>query len=202
MKGGALFLGAIAAYLRGDRSPESGIEWQGGRCAIVVDEAILNTLDYAHVRKFIREKFFIKAVVSLGRPAFKYLAHTDAKTSILYLIKKSNPGLVQKEPVFFAHAERVGYSSVGKWIGSDLPAIRFQYDAFETEVQGAYRGRRFDAALCATRIASLNGVGERWHGRFLPPEDRARLDFFDARYHDLVKRLEVAGTEHSPPSAH
>ena len=195
MKGGALFLGAIASYLRTDRSPGEGIEWQGGRCAIVVDEAILNTPEYGHVRKFVRDNYYVKAVISLGRPAFKYLAHTDAKTSILYLIKKPDPNLSQKEPVFFAHAERVGYSSVGKWIGSDLPGIGLRYSAFEETVIESYRGRHFDAATCAVRVAALAGAGVRWHSRFLPDDETARLDFFDARYHDLVKRLEAEGVE-------
>jgi len=195
MKGGALFLGAVASYLRTDRMPDAGIEWQGGRCAMVIDEAVLNTPDYASVRAFVRERFFVKAVVSLGRPAFKYLARTDAKTSILYLIKKTESKIMQREPVFFAHAERCGYSSIGRWIGSDLPAIRFQYDAFEKEVLASYRGRKLDHDGCATRIVALVGAGERWHSRFLPDDLTARLDFFDARYHDLVARLRGEGIE-------
>lgn len=193
MKGGALFLGAIASYLRTDRDPGNGIEWQGGRCAVVVDEAILNTPDYAAVRTFVRRRFFIKAVISLGRPAFKYLAKTDAKTSILYMVRKPNPDLLQREPVFFAHAERVGYSSTGKWIGSDLPAIRFQYDTFEKVVLGAYHGRTLDVAACSADVGGLAGAGVKWHGRFLPDDERARLDFYDARYHDLVKQLNARG---------
>lgn len=193
-KGGALFTGAIASYLRKDRLPEAGIEWQGGRCATVIDEAVLNTPEYEDVRCFIRSRFFVKAVVSLGRQAFKYLAHTDAKTSVLYLVRKPYDDLAQREPIFFAHAERCGYSSVGKWIGSDLPAIRFQYDAFEKAVLSAYVGARFDTKACVRAISALKWYGERWHLRFVDHADPgARLDFFSARYDDIVKRLKAEG---------
>lgn len=193
-KGGALFVGVIASYLRRDRLPDAGIEWQGGQCATVIDEAVLNTPEYADVRAFIRSKFFIKAVVSLGRQAFKYLAHTDAKTSVLYLIRKPYDNLVQREPIFFAHAERCGYSSVGKWIGSDLPAINFQYRDFQRAVLGSYKGRVFQPDACARAISELTWYGERWHTKFPDSSDEsARLDFFSARYEDIVRRLQADG---------
>jgi type I restriction-modification system DNA methylase subunit len=115
LKGGALFIGAMARYLTNKRNADDLVEWQGGRAAIIVDEAIRNTPEYGYVRAFIREHFFIKAVVSLSRDAFKYLAHTDANTSVIYLVKKPSKSLTQREPIFFAHAERVGYSATGDW---------------------------------------------------------------------------------------
>lgn len=182
LKGGALFLGAIASYLKNQRTPDAHIEWQGGRTALVVDEAILNTPEYGHIRAFIREHFFVKAVISLSRDAFKYLAHTDAKTSILYLIKKPNTELVQREPVFYAHAERVGYSAVGKWVGDDLPQIRVYYRVFQRAVEKAYRGHHLDSADALSSTHSIPGHGIAFFSRVHTGSPYDRLDFFDARF--------------------
>lgn len=55
MKGGALFLGAIAAYLRGNRSPESGIEWQGGRRRGDLEHTRLCPRSQVHSRKVLHQ---------------------------------------------------------------------------------------------------------------------------------------------------
>jgi len=213
MKGGALFLGALAHYLRPVRNPALGIEWQGGRGVIVVDEAILNTPEYAATREFIRKNFFIKAVVSLSRDAFKYLAHTDAKTSIVYLIKKPDVALRQKEPIFFCHAERVGYGATGNWVGDDLPQILQQYREFQEEVLGSYNGRHLSPEDALERTQTLPGHGSAFFSRVDIGTGGGRLDFYDARFAqrrvDLQERygqlitlgdvLEVAKV--SPPPA-
>ena len=90
-KGGALFLAAITHYLRPAADASKVEEWKGGRAAIIVDEAILNTPDYAETRRFLRRHFFIKAIVSFERDAFWYQARTTAKTSLLYIVKKPDP---------------------------------------------------------------------------------------------------------------
>lgn len=194
-KGGAIFLGAIAKYLKKNRSPDAEIEWQGGQAAVVVDEAILNTPDYADVRAFIRREFFVKAVISLGRPAFKYLAHTDAKTSVLYVVRKSSVELVQREPIFYAHAERVGYSSTGKWIGSDLPGVLAVYNGVRDAIRGCYHRHRFDTDDCLSVLSSRPGFSDTWHVRAPGDEPASRMDFFNARYHDIVKNLRTSGVQ-------
>ena len=181
MKGGALFLGAISQYLRSDRLPEEIVEWQGGRTAIIVDEAVLNTSDYASVRAFIRRNFFVKAVVSLARDAFKYLAHTDAKTSIIYLIKKPRPSLVQREPIFYSHAERVGYGATGNWVGDDLPQVLLHYQVFSKFVRDSYVGRHLDRDATAEAVRGLSGFGLTFYASLPPDREGARIDFFDAR---------------------
>jgi type I restriction-modification system DNA methylase subunit len=190
MKGGALFIGAIAEYLNGQRAENELIEWQGGRAAIVVDEAILNTPDYASVRSFIREHFFIKAVVSLSRDAFKYLAHTDAKTSIIYLIKKPSKELVQREPIFFSHAERVGYSATGEWVGDDLPQVWLCYRVFSDAILKTYNGRHLDPQAALESVRSLTGSGISFYARS-PSASRtsARMDFYYARFEQRQEEL-------------
>jgi type I restriction-modification system DNA methylase subunit len=198
MKGGALFLGAIAQYLKRERSPGDRLESRGGRAIVVVDEAILNTPEYAPVRAFIRRAYFVKAVVSLGRAAFQYLAHTDAKTSILYLIRKPNDELVQREPIFFAHAEAVGYSRTGKWIGSELGRVFADYTAVATAIGESYIGDRFREDAFGRAVSKLGGHRTAWHVRLPSGEDTDRLDFFDARYRDIVARMIRAGVDLVP----
>lgn len=207
MKGGALFLGAIANYLVKERIPGELPEWRGGRCALVVDDGILNTPDYAHVRAFIRSHFFVKAVVSLGRSAFKYLAHTDAKTSILYLIKKGSPEWKQDEPVLYAHAERVGYSNTGKWIGDDLPEILNAHRRLEELVRGAYVSGRLNKDKLAGALAGFDSPEWDWLVAPLPDlgdqddeqdgepskvPDGQRLDYGVARYRKMRAEIRAS----------
>lgn len=195
LKGGALFIGAIASYLKATRHPDAGPEWQGGRAVLVVDEAILNTANYDEVRSFIRRKFFIKAVVSLGRDAFKYLAHTDAKTSILFLVRKPNDDLLQREPIFFAHAEKVGYGATGKWVGNDLPAVQKELMSVLDTIKSCYVGAAFDEARCREQVSALPGHRDQWHARFDAGTQGDRLDFHFARYRDLADVLWSSGRE-------
>ncbi len=191
LKGGALFLGAIARYLVSDRLPSMPIEWQGGRSAVVVDEAVLNTPEYAPTREFIRRNFFVKAVVSLSRDAFKYLAHTDAKTSVLYLIKKPSPSLVQREPIFFSHAERVGYSATGSWVGDDLPQVLLHYQVYKDALLSLYQGRHLDAVQALDKCQSLAGHALAFYSRQDPGRGGGRLDFYDARFQQRREELEA-----------
>jgi type I restriction-modification system DNA methylase subunit len=191
-KGGALFLGAIANYLVDERVPGELPEWRGGRCAIIVDDGILNTPDYAHVREFIRERFYIKAVVSLGRGAFKYLAHTDAKTSILYLVKKPNVEWEQVEPVLFAHAERIGYGNTGKWVGDDLPNVLSVHRRFENLVRGAYAASALNEKKLKKALDGFDSPEWDWLSASLPEERGARLDYSAARYTKMAENVQLS----------
>ncbi|PRY55727.1 N-6 DNA methylase [Glycomyces artemisiae] len=214
LKGGALFIGAIAQYLKAERLPGEKVEWAGGQAAIVVDEAVLNTPEYAHVRDFIRTHFFVKGVVSLSRDAFKYLAHTDAKTSILFLSKKPDMSLSQREPIFYAHAERVGYNAVGKWIGNDLPLVRDFYRYFCSAIEKSYRGKYIDERTALSAAQSVPGHSTAFIARSPEGHRSDRLDFYHARFNQrreelLAKHgklisfgdvLEIASVKHPPAS--
>lgn len=213
MKGGALFLGAIADYLQRVRDGGRPPEWRGGWAAVVVDEAILNTPEYGRTREFVRGRFYIKAVVSLGRQAFRYLAHTEAKTSIIFLVRKPEAGKAQVEPIFYAHAERVGYSPTGEWIGDDLPQVNVLFKTVKDAVIRKYRGAKLDQAAAQAAAESVPGFGASFYA--MPDQGgSARLDFFNARYAQrkrelqerfgdpptLGEHLEVAPVEHPEPS--
>lgn len=177
-KGGALFLAAIRDYLKPVRDAGEVEEWRGGRVAIIVDEAILNTPEYAATRRFIRNYYFIKAIFSFCRDAFWYQARTTAKTSLLYLYRKPDPSVVQEEPIFYAHIEKIGFTRTGQPDESELPAMLAAYLEFERIVRSSYRGHSFQEAEAKRALEKVRMPGSvriRWR----PGNDEpgARLDY-------------------------
>jgi type I restriction enzyme M protein len=119
-KGGGFLLQKTLFFLKG-----------GGKLITVMDDGVLNTDEYENIRNFIRKHYFIKAVISLPQITFKHLAKSSPKASIIYLVKKHNPQDVQKEPIFFAHAEKVGIDTRGKRCRNDLDSITEKFQQFE-----------------------------------------------------------------------
>lgn len=111
---------------------------------IVLDEAILNTDDYAHVRKLIRGWFYIKAIISLTTDTFVPVSRTTTKTSILYAIRKDDPTAKQQEPIFYAHAEKVGLDTRRKICPNHLLPILDKYYDFKSKVLSSYDGLQFN----------------------------------------------------------
>jgi len=82
--------------------------WQllrpGGRLLTVIDDSVLSGKNYSFVRDFIRERFIIRAIISLHGDAFQR-AGARAKTSVLYLIKRS-PSIRESQPAAFVYESR------------------------------------------------------------------------------------------------
>lgn len=78
----------------------------GGRILTVIDDSVLSNKTYAFVRKFIREKFIIRAIISLHGDAFQR-AGARVKTSVLYLTKPLNSSDSQPS-VFVYESQYVG----------------------------------------------------------------------------------------------
>ena len=78
--------------------------WQllrpGGRLLTVIDDSVLSGRKMAFVRNFIREKFIIRAIISLHGDAFQR-AGARTKTSILYLTKRNQSDQSQPDPFVF-----------------------------------------------------------------------------------------------------
>jgi type I restriction-modification system DNA methylase subunit len=163
MKGGALFLNACKHYLTVDRDDSAPIEWRGGKVLIVLDEGILNTDDFKEFRAFIKREFFIKAIISLTQDTFIPVSRTMTKTSILYGIRKSDTSVVQREPIFFAHAEKVGLSTRKKICANHLfdsgNDILSKFMEFKHAVLSSYDGVVFNRARFegAFRAGELSG---------------------------------------------
>ncbi|WP_088334186.1 N-6 DNA methylase [Sphingomonas mucosissima] len=189
-KGGALFLSAILDYLKPIRDAGAPEEWKGGIVGIVVDEAVLNTSAYGDARSFIRDNYFIKAVVSLPRNAFEFLARTTAKTSILLLIKKPDPAIVQREPVFFAKAHTIGYTSTGVDDRNDFPAINEAFNIWRQAAPSSYAGGVVSPARLAKATAKVplcDGLVSLYQLSDESPTER--LDFAYNRMKELVATM-------------
>jgi type I restriction enzyme M protein len=159
MKGGALFLNAIRYYLKPKRDASELPEWRGGKTITILDEGILNTDNYKDVRDILRKHFFIKAIISLTRDTFVPISNTATKTSILYAIKKDDPDVVQQEPVFFGHAEKVGLDTRGRVCKNDLFSVTgadgtllSKFFEFKHTVIESYDGVTFNRSKFLARL--------------------------------------------------
>ena len=82
----------------------------GGRLLTVIDDSVLSGRTYAFVRAFIRERFVIRAVISIHGDAFQR-SGARAKTSLLYLTKRL-PGDKHQPSVFVYESLYVGRDDV------------------------------------------------------------------------------------------
>ncbi len=103
----------------------------GGVMGVVVDESVLNLDSNADIRKFIRSKCAIVAVISL--PSVTFMPYSSANSSILVLKKGAKQG-----PVFMARLSEVGrrtngeplYDDYGELV-SDLPEANRRWLLFK-----------------------------------------------------------------------
>ena len=212
LKGGALFLNSIWHYLSGARTPEDVPEWRGGKVVIILDEGILNTDDYSVFREFVKQHFYIKAIISLTEDTFVPVSETSTKTSILYAVKKQDPTAVQCEPIFFAHAEKVGLNTKRKVCSNHLnnpngQGILQKYMEFKAAVLASYSGPTFSrqrfvaCGLTPGEITDIYSEPDRittgksnWYYRF-SEELADRLDFVYYHPHmDGIKAFRASGT--------
>lgn len=159
LKGGALFINAAYHYLKDKRDSSALPEWRGGKLLIILDEAVLNTDDYQAVRDFIKKYFYVKAIISLTPDTFVPVSNTSTKTSILYAIKKDDPEVLQQEPIFYGHAEKVGIDTRKRVCTNHLfnsgKDILSKYFEFKKKVLDSYDGIVFNK----TKFKELNFRG-------------------------------------------
>lgn len=98
-----------------------------GRIGIVVIDGVLNNPSTSYVREYIKSHTQVTGVISLTSDTFEGYG-ARAKTSILFLKKKSEQDDGKQEPVFMAIAENTGYAPNGAQIpGNELPDILLAY---------------------------------------------------------------------------
>ncbi len=188
-KGGALFLSVVRDYLKLERNIAFPEEWRGGICGAIVDEALLNAPSYALTREFLRREFFIKAVISLPRDAFAFLAKTTAKTSIIILARKPKSAVAQREPVFFARARAIGYTPTGASDQNDLPSICEAFAMWRQALMGAYRGPHLDPKLLEAARSKAELTDFAVLADYLPGKASERLDHAWRRKERIVASL-------------
>lgn len=79
----------------------------GGQLITVIDDGVLSGRNYKWFRKFIRESFIIKAVISLPGDAFQR-SKARVKTSLLVLEKRTGDEIQKQSSVFMYGSEYVG----------------------------------------------------------------------------------------------
>ena len=104
-----------------------------GRAAIVLPDGILTNASLQAVRNWILEKFQILAVVSLPQTAFAHFG-AGVKSSLVFLRKrgpKETPD--DKEAIFMATPELVGYDGTGRKCENLLPEVERQFRQFQDD---------------------------------------------------------------------
>jgi len=111
----------------------------GGKLLTVIDESVLNTEGQGKLmqkfRKWLREKFIIRTIISLPKNTFVN-ADTGVKTSVLYLTKRSSSNEEQPE-VFMAVSKDVGHNDAGR-ITSELGDLGEILESFRKFQNGDY----------------------------------------------------------------
>jgi len=143
-----------------------GLLRPGGRLLTVIDDSVLGGKNYAGVRDFIRERFIIRGVISLHGDAFQR-AGARAKTSILYLTKRTSPD--EAQPAAFVYESRyLGLDDVVPRTRSSVAALaRSKAEAEMSEIVDA-----FDAYLAGKKGAWLvppERLTGRLDAKFLRP---------------------------------
>lgn len=106
----------------------------GGKLLTVIDESVLNTegqgKSMQRFRKWLRDNFIIRAIISLPRNTFVN-ADAGVKTSVIYLTKRASP--TEQQPiVFMAISQDVGHNDAGRMTSEwgDLGNILESFNKF------------------------------------------------------------------------
>jgi type I restriction enzyme M protein len=161
-----------------------------GRVAIIVPDGVLTNSSLQYVRDWILEHFQLKAVVSLPQTAFAYYG-ASVKTSILFLRKRGNNEIPNdKELIFIAAPEKIGYDTTGRKIPNQLPDIVQLYRAFEKDVETFFAQVASEDSNLTFTVA-LKDAKKRFDNHFHRPDFRKLTDLIRtkpyAKLGDLVE---------------
>ncbi len=152
----------------------------GGRMAIVLDNSMLNSHNFAEYRTWLLEKFILRAVISLPKYSF-IQAGAGGVTSILYMEKRSSD--TQEQPPIFARTVKyTGISKSGKQIKeNDLPDVLKEWQEFEKTGKLLLKG---------TQSVSRKSSDDLFF--ILPSETADRLDvsYHTPSYSRLMKQID------------
>ena len=138
----------------------------GGRLLTVIDDSTLSTGKYAFARQFIRERFIVRAVISLPGDAFQRVG-ARAKTSILYLVKRQ-PGEVGQPDIFMTESSYIGLDDVSP----KTPASKAEQARHLAEVESAEILSSFKQFMNGTKgpwLVSPSAITDRLDVKFCLP---------------------------------
>jgi len=199
MKGGALFVESAWHYLKATSNTDMPIEWRGGKLVVIVDEGLLNTDDYSAFRDIVKTHFYIKAVISLTSDTFVPVSKTLTKTSVLFLVKKTDRDALQQEPIFFAYVDRVGLNTKRKVCDNHLfdedntNSILGVYNSFRDIVLRCYKGASLNTAKLSSLLKTgksitIKGKSYYYIRNYSEVDNRLDFRFYDPRF-DAIKKF-------------
>lgn len=146
----------------------------GGRLLTVIDDSVLGGRNFADVRDYIREKFTIRAVISLHGDAFQR-AGARTKTSILYLVKR-HTNVVEQQPAAFVYESRyIGLDDVVQKTRLSV-AERARMQAMEEMAEIQDKFKRFLAGENGPWLVPPERLTGRLDAKFLLPWSVAKLE--------------------------
>lgn len=170
---------------------------EGGKLGIVLPDGLLGNGGDQYIRRHIKERAEILAVVDC--PVATFMPHTGTKTSVLIARKKP----AERKPVFFAIAENCGHTMRGKPTGkSDFETISANYKRHaEAGEVDAGEEDRFGFRASADMDERLI-----WVPRYYDPRIARELESFNSTEYDMPTLEEltrdgiiaVAGIQGSP----
>ncbi|MFO0843918.1 MAG: N-6 DNA methylase [Gemmataceae bacterium] len=145
----------------------------GGRLLTIIDESVLSGKAYAYVRDFIRQRFILRAVISLHGDAFQR-AGARVKTSILYLtLKRSHD---EEQTAAFVYESR--YIGVDDVVAKTPPSVAEKARADAAE-EMSHILRSFDDYLRGGRgpwLVPAGRLGDRLDAKYLLPWSVSELE--------------------------
>uniref|UniRef100_A0A6M3ID74 Putative methyltransferase n=1 Tax=viral metagenome TaxID=1070528 RepID=A0A6M3ID74_9ZZZZ len=145
---------------------------EGGRLLTVIDDSVLAGKNYPFVRDFIRERFVIKAIISLHGDAFRR-SGARAKTSILYMIKK-HPNETQGA-CFVYESKYIGRDDVPpKTRPSDTEKARINAIDEIEEIVNAFQS--FQKGQKDTWLVTPDKLNDRLDAKHLTPWSISELE--------------------------
>lgn len=146
----------------------------GGKLVTVIDDSVLASPKNAYARDFIRERFIIRAVISLPGDAF-YRVGARVKTSILYLVKREEDETGQPA-AFMYECQHVGLDDVPmktrpsvalekrKQAEQEIKEVLKAFNSFMSGKRGPWLvggdllTDRLDVKSCLPRVGSVEEV--------------------------------------------
>lgn len=152
-----------------------GLLKKGGKLITVLDNTVLNSPEMEYVRDYIRERFNIKAIISLHGDAFQQ-SKARVKTSLLYLEKKT--GNEKQADAFVTFSTKLGVDDLPittsqsiidkarKEADDEIKRILNDYRKYENGENGVWRvpAERLKGRLDAKYCVPFRGrLVKQWH---------------------------------------
>ncbi|MGI4792473.1 MAG: N-6 DNA methylase [Janthinobacterium lividum] len=160
----------------------------GGSLVTVIDDSVLSSPNFAFARNYIRERFIIRAVISLPGDAFQQVG-ARAKTSILFLTNRAD-GEEGQPDIFMAECQYVGID--------DMPAKTRTNKALEAkknaeqEINDIVRDfKTFQEGGKGPWIVSSNEIKERMDVKYCLPRPNKIEDIWAIAKIDIVPLADI-----------